>query len=681
MTDATREPGLAAHALGGGGLMRLLRQAVLSPQARALVFERVRERGLGEVMRSGGVSQPHVISASEPAPRSDWANEATAIEAEIAEKKRHAPSQLYARLAQARRMQGDISGAVAAVEAGIAHRGEASILLRESAEIAMERKRWRDAVALWSRVAKLDGDKMSASRFVRWSTSLQMTEAFEEAERVLKRGLALHPTDQRLNNELVDLAWSRKVADTKRRAAAVTRAPTIESVCETFWHLESELSLDKWRAHGIAPWPLLRMPLYYMVTQNVGLYDPPHPALKSRTEEQPGRSEEFASEWAKVETAYASGDLPPRDAKRAHAVLMGTRKVDGSEPYTDALRAELGERAYLLDVSADYGPNSFAFHSYRDLFRARYRRRRELGSLPQESTEICRAIWMRLVETLGVDAGNLAKTCRNRIVDFDAVSRGFEIFFTMRPIEALYLTNAYGAANRAVVHGARATGARIVELQHGFISPYHLGYSWPGRPDVPYSPDELWCFGRFWPETTPLPKHTRHRVIGAPYVKKLAQEAAGLPRDENLVIFTSQGVIGRKLFDVAVDVARRRPDKHFIYRLHPNEALEDYQALMDAVQERPLNLALSHGTPNIFALLASSAIQVGAFSTTLFEGMSLGTRTIVIEMAGSEYMRPAVARGDVLMVRTPEELAAKLDLAPLCADPQTYYAEPLARLL
>ena len=95
----------------------------------------------------------------------------------------------------------------------------------------------------------------------------------------------------------------------------------------------------------------------------------------------------------------------------------------------------------------------------------------------------------------------------------------------------------------------------------------------------------------------------------------------------------------------------------------------------------PGNFSISHRTPNIFALLAGAGIQVGAFSTTLFEGMALGTKTVVIEMPGSEYMRPAIERGDVLFVRDVEELIAKIDAAPLAADPDYYYAEPAKPLV
>jgi hypothetical protein len=242
------------------------------------------------------------------------------------------------------------------------------------------------------------------------------------------------------------------------------------------------------------------------------------------------------------------------------------------------------------------------------------------------------------------------------------------------------VTAAYNPSNGAVLEGARRNGVPVIELQHGFISPFHLGYSWPGRPDVPYSPDELWCFGDFWYESTSLPRQVRPRVIGAPYLHEFAATADG-GRIENLVVFTSQGVIGRRLFEIALETARRRPDLRIIFRLHPNELLESYEEAVSKSGTVPVNFELSHRTPNIFALLASTAIQVGAFSTTLFEGMSLGSRTIVLDLPGSEYMKPAIERGDALLVHDVDELVEKLDQAPLARNPEYYYAKTAVRLV
>ncbi len=47
-------------------------------------------------------------------------------------------------------------------------------------------------------------------------------------------------------------------------------------------------------------------------------------------------------------------------------------------------------------------------------------------------------------------------------------------------IKTVYVVVAY--FHQHIVGAARDLGIRVVELQHGAISPFHLGYSYPGRP-------------------------------------------------------------------------------------------------------------------------------------------------------------------------------------------------------
>lgn len=478
---------------------------------------------------------------------------------------------------------------------------------------------------------------------------------------------------------------------------------SVERICSVFWDVETRLSLLSWKVAGIFPWPLLRMQIYYDLTQQVGLFDSPHPTFRSQAAAARAKvsaDAAFEEAWKVQERKYWVWKLlslpgkalswtgaarilgwPKQKQPERDGLVIATRRVNGTEPYTQALRKELAAGALVLDRALDDKPveGSLDLIAFEDLFRRRYRLRKP-PELTPEDLRLCEAIREAFSKALGIDVGDIAPMCRSRVAGFLAQVKGFDMLFALNPVKTLFLTNAYSITATAALICARRHGAHIVELQHGFISPYHLGYSWPGRPDVPYKPDELWCFGDFWHETTPLPGQTRARVIGAPYVHELAKLGDGT-RSENLVVFTSQGVIGKRLFEIALETARRRPDKEVIFRLHPSEALEDYEAALQAAGTKPANFALSHKNPNIFALLSKTAIQIGAFSTTLFEGMSLGCRTVVIDLPGCEYMRPAVQKGDVLFVRDVDELVAKLDEAPLAADSEYYYAKPAARLL
>lgn len=577
-------------------------------------------------------------------------------------------------------------------ESGRQHSG----FLQEAALVAAARADWEKAASTWREMAVLSTGISKASQYVQWSIAERKLGNFDEAARILEMGHAKLPHEASLRNELGTLELERRVEagelpryDTLAAVASNDSGPTLNvaDICEFFWDIEKKHSLLSWQVNGVFPWPLVRMQLYYRVTQLIGLFTPPHPAAQEQLRQASFDDDDtLAAYWAsqerkaKLRSGFLAGLRERLSPRRSHALLMATRKVDGVEPYCAALRAELDKDTLLLDRSFNGTITDSALNlsKVQDLFRARYGRP-EHSLFPVEDQVLCHHLRGEFLNRLGVDPGNIALECQKRIRAFIPIRDGAKILFTSNRTSTLFITYAYGANNQAMAAGARDCGAKIVELQHGFISPLHLGYSWPGNPDVPYTPDELWGFGDFWPQATPLPARTRWRTIGAPYVRDLARAHAE-PRDPKLVVFTSQGVIGQRLFEIALEAAERRPDYRMIFRLHPNEAPEPYEAAL-AQRTVPGNFELSHRTPNIFALLSRTAIQVGSFSTTLFEGMTLGTRTVVMDLPGAEYMRPAIERGDALFAADVDELVEKLDQAPLAADPQFYYAEPAKRLL
>lgn len=620
---------------------------------------------------------------------------------------------VFLNLARAYRNSKKLDNAQLIIVHGLSLFGKSVALLREAAEIAIARGEWREAQERLEALIALEGAKIPLRVYLRLSKAYRQQGRFESANEILtiaarqyhQNELLLKEMEElKLDQDLVAEGFSRIIKDSLSEPAPKANSPlneiSIQQICECFWEIEAKYSLLAWEVNGIFPWPLVRMQLYYSITQKLGLFGAPHPALKAQSAAARAKVSKLAGYWGALERRVDSIQLLRKPISKIndtidrlskftrygnkqprYALLMATRRVNGSEPYTDALRRELGDRALLLDRALDGKPldGAYDFISLQSKFQSRYKRP-EHALFAYEHRLLCAKIRHEIFQRLGVDVGDLATICQRRVADFIPVAAGFKDFFAKNPISILFLTNAYSLNTSAALHGARLSGAHIVELQHGFISPYHLGYSWPGRPEVPYRPDELWCFGDFWHESTQLPGQTRARAIGAPYVHELAKAAKG-GRQENLVVFTSQGVIGRRLFDMALETARRRLDKRIVFRLHPSESLADYEAALQDVGSPPANFEISHRTPNIFALLATTAIQVGAFSTTLFEGMSLGCRTVVLDLPGLEYMRPAIERGDVLFVRDVDELVEKLDTAPLATDPEYYYAKPAARLI
>jgi tetratricopeptide (TPR) repeat protein len=571
----------------------------------------------------------------------------------------------------------------------IARFGPQAPLLRESARLATRAKVWIDAAERWQRYLDAYPDRATADEYRRARAALSARGEHEAAARLLSKALAAFPKDSGLADDVIQTAVAHRCSagfglggqgterpDARPAARSSTGSqPTVSDICAAFWEIESTLGLVDWQIRGVYPWRLVRIGLYYAITQGVGIFDVPHPNLGRLARPDEQRGAEAVRLWQSVSRGPGASPRPE------HAILMATRLLNGAEPYTEALRTELGSRALLIDrTSGDRSlPGALDLRALLPHFQKHLRQPQD-GALGYVDQLLCADIRERFWELLGVDAGDLVQRCRQALLTFRSVQRGMTPVFEQNPVRTLFLTNGYVPASCAVLAAATDAGADSVELQHGFISHLHLGYSWPGTDRVPYMADKLWCFGQYWADAAPLPRAVCTRVIGAPYVRALAR-AVAVDRERGLVIFTSQGVIGKLLLRVAVETARLRPDRKFLFRLHPSEEIEDYERPLAELGERPSNFRLSHREPVIFELLARADVQVGAFSTTLLEGMYLGTRTVVVDLPGSEYMVPVVDRGDALRVRNAAELAQRLDDAPAAADPSYYYADPVAPLV
>ena len=127
-----------------------------------------------------------------------------------------------------------------------------------------------------------------------------------------------------------------------------------------------------------------------------------------------------------------------------------------------------------------------------------------------------------LESRLGVNLQEFVAVFENRVRLLSRQSTSYARFFKLAKTKRLIVTDSYFSV--ALMAGARAAGVHIIELQHGFISRYHLGYSYPRGQASPYMADELWTFGQYWIDETPLPANIKTRVIGAPYVEALAAE-------------------------------------------------------------------------------------------------------------------------------------------------------------
>jgi hypothetical protein len=221
----------------------------------------------------------------------------------------------------------------------------------------------------------------------------------------------------------------------------------------------------------------------------------------------------------------------------------------------------------------------------------------------------------------------------------------------------IIVVNAYGHTH--FVHAARQLGIRVVELQHGVISPYHMGYHYPNvKPgSLEAFPDQVLTFGDYWCSAAafPIPKEDII-ATGFPHLEAQTSRYSSLKRNKRQILFVSQKVVGKELAEMAVEIAQRLPNYVIVFKLHPKQYRFWSDELKCLAVNKPANLLVVGGDgPPLYKLFAMSACQVGVFSTAIYEGLWWGLKTIILGLPGWEYMQRLIESGAALLGSNSDE--------------------------
>jgi len=283
--------------------------------------------------------------------------------------------------------------------------------------------------------------------------------------------------------------------------------------------------------------------------------------------------------------------------------------------------------------------------------------KRSRVKLSDEEANYLRKLTAELRTQLGnsIDLENLVYhnlTIRKRITPYYQ-----KLIKKIKP-KAVIVVCSYGKED--FIEVCKQSKVPVIELQHGVITKYHIGYSYEKDSAKKInSPDFLFTFGEYWKEsvTYPIPKEKIVNV-GYPELEIRKQQYQDVKKKKQ-ILFISQTTIGAKLSKFAVEISQiKNLDYKIVYKLHPFEFLswkEDYPWLVQSNIE-----VVDHQGLNLYQLFAESEIQVGVYSTAIFEGLNFQLKTFLVDITGIDYMDDLIKRGIATKIRKPEELISKL---------------------
>ncbi len=207
--------------------------------------------------------------------------------------------------------------------------------------------------------------------------------------------------------------------------------------------------------------------------------------------------------------------------------------------------------------------------------------------------------------------------------------------------------------NLPLVMAAKEIGAETVEMQHGIISKYHLGYHYPYY-KTDFFPDYLMTFSNFWCTSANYPD-TKMIPVGNNF---LYTHPENLNKERNTILIISQTTIGDKLKNFVLQNINQLQNYKIFFKLHPNEFIgykKNYFELL-----KYININIITNEYNIHDLQNFCEFQIGIYSTAVYEGIERKCKTLLLNDTGIEYMEQLLKDGLAIKIDYGDNLLDKL---------------------
>ena len=464
---------------------------------------------------------------------------------------------------------------------------------------------------------------------------------------------------------------------------------TVKEICQKIWNLEEKCELNHKEIQGCYPWQLIRMYLYYEITRKTNVFE-------SAQQSSLSLFDKINSFLPFLKNSILSN---PLNGKENVDVLIfdHPRKVIFEDEYQDIYSYFLKDTLNQYGKSFETIESPYLNQHFRNknnikenhvrfndriLLGSFIHKTRNRGKLPftEDEKQLINTVKEELEAAFKIEI-DLFRIMEDHILNFQYDYKKYIELLQKKNPKLVFLVVAY--ENKALVAACKKMNIEIIELQHGTISPYHLGYSYPENTmkfnneikEIEYFPDKILSFGDYWKNACPFPIDSENIIsMGFPYFEensktymkiaeeKISEDGNDGETQEKQILFISQGVIGKYLSKLAYETTSNINDSQnfkFIYKLHPGEYgtwKENYDYLTRAVDEFNNFTVIDKSEPPLYELFAESHCQIGAFSTAIYEGLAFNCKTFIIDVPGVEYLDDLIDKNIVKKVKSSEEL-------------------------
>lgn len=435
---------------------------------------------------------------------------------------------------------------------------------------------------------------------------------------------------------------------------------TIKEVCERIWKIEKKYNLFNTKIQDVYFWKLIRFRVFIEITNKIGIYGKAHAQLKESLIDRflilPKLL--FNTYFNSVHSRFSQRDILVFESGRKQLINgeyvdiyindFINKSKEKKDNYEIVDKAHLRKHFNKADRRRSYSESLTIGILLKKAFKNLH--------LNQRESEIIDNLNNEIISEFSVDL-KLNKLIEKMLMEFILDKNLYIKSLKRRNVKEVYLVCSYG--KEALISACKELNIKVVEFQHGTMGKYHLGYSFPNNSSIPYFPDEIHVFGQFWADDTPLPlNQVGFKVQGFSYFKKQIELFNSIKKVNNQIVVISQGTIGKQLSEIIYKLAKEHPQYNILYKLHPGEYnrwRNDYPILNSAILLDNFQV-IDNNSKNLYEYIYQSEFLVGVYSTVIFEALAIGCNTILLDLAGIEYMEYLIKRDIVKCVRNSEEI-------------------------
>ncbi len=215
----------------------------------------------------------------------------------------------------------------------------------------------------------------------------------------------------------------------------------------------------------------------------------------------------------------------------------------------------------------------------------------------------------------------------------------------------------------ALIAAAKQNKVETIEIQHGTIDKFHLGYSFPEHNSIDYFPDKMYFFGEYWKNCMSFPIEEENKIVyGFPYFRKQKKKYATIEKKTGTILIISQGTIGNNLSEFLWKSREFLKDYQITYKLHPGEYdrwKTDYPNLVKLSELENVTIIDNNNT-NLYTFLAESEFVIGVYSTAIYEALAFDCKVMCVNLPGIDYLEDLIKKDFVKLVVKPEDFSGYL---------------------